>query len=59
MPNFVTTSICLHNICIHDSNGFNMDQALEVQTKAQAEKHTTFNNMKGTHILKVIKQAIK
>jgi hypothetical protein len=36
-----------------------MDRALEVQTKTQAKKKTTFSNMKGTHIFNVIKQAIK
>jgi hypothetical protein len=31
-----------------------MDRALEVQTKTQAKKHTTFNNMKKTHFSRLL-----
>jgi len=36
MPNLVMACICLHNMCIANSNGFDMDLILEAQKEAQA-----------------------
>jgi len=47
MLDLVMVCICLHNMCIIDSSGFDMDWALEVQRYAQIEANTTFGNLKG------------
>jgi hypothetical protein len=38
--------ICLHNMCIANSNGFNMEWALEVKKKALTKENSTFGNVK-------------
>jgi len=43
----IMTYICLHNMCIVNLDGFDMDWALEVQKDAQIEANTTFGNLKG------------
>jgi hypothetical protein len=47
MLDLVMICICLHNMCIINSNGFNMHWALEVQRYAQIKVNTTFGNLKG------------
>jgi hypothetical protein len=47
MLNLVTICICLHNMCITNPNGFDMDWALEVKKDAQIEANTTFGKLKG------------
>jgi hypothetical protein len=59
MLDLVMACICLHNMCIVNLDGFNIDWALEAQKDAQIETNTTFGNLKGTNIFKVAKEAIK
>jgi hypothetical protein len=59
MPNLVAICICLHNMHIANSNGFDMDWALNAQRDAQIETNTTFGNLKGTNVFKVVEEAIK
>jgi hypothetical protein len=49
MPNLVTICICSHNMCIANSNGFDMEWALKAQRDAQIETSTTFGNLKGAN----------
>jgi hypothetical protein len=46
MPNFIMTCICLHNMCVVNLDGFDMDWALEVHKDAQTEANTPFGNLK-------------
>ncbi len=50
MLDLITTCICLHNMYIANSAGFDMDQALEAQKDAQIEVNITFGNLKGVDI---------
>jgi hypothetical protein len=59
MLDLVMASICLHNTCIVNLDGFNIDWALEAQKDAQIETNTTFRNLKKTNIFKVAKEATK
>jgi hypothetical protein len=59
MLDLVMACICLHNMCIANSNGFDMDWALEAQRKAQAETNSTFGNIKRVDLFKVAKKTIK
>jgi len=56
MPNLVMACICLHNMCIANLDGFNMDWALEVQKNAQIETNTTFGNLEKTNFLGLLKK---
>jgi hypothetical protein len=42
----MTICIYLHNMCIVNFNGFDMNRALKVEKEIQVE---TFGNMKGVH----------
>jgi hypothetical protein len=46
-------------MCIVDLDGFNMDWALEVQKNAYTEANTTFGNLNGVDICKVVEKIIK
>jgi hypothetical protein len=46
-------------MCIVNSYGFEMDWALEAQIKAQVEANSTFGNIKGANLFKVVEEAIK
>jgi len=46
-------------MCIANSNDFDMDWALEVQKKTQAQTNSTFGNINGIDKFKVAKQTIK
>jgi hypothetical protein len=46
-------------MCIANLNGFNMDWALEVQRNAYIETNTTFGDLKGVHIFRVVEKTIK
>jgi hypothetical protein len=59
MLDMVTTCICLHNMCIATSNGFDMDWVLEVQREAHAKEDSTFGNIKGANLFKVVEKTIK
>ncbi len=59
MSDLVTTCICLHNMCIVNSYGFEMDWALEAQIKAQVEANSTFGNIKGANLFKVAEEVVK
>jgi len=59
MSSLVTACICLHNMCIANSDGFDMDWALEAQKKTQVEANSTFGNIKRVDLFKVAKEAIK
>ncbi len=59
MLNLVTICIYLHNMCIANSNGFDMDLALEVKKDAQIEANKTFGNLKGIDIFWVAEKTIK
>jgi hypothetical protein len=59
MLDLVMACICLHNMCIANSNGFDMDWALEAQRKAQAEANSTFGHIKRVDLFKVAKKTIK
>jgi len=38
MPDLVMACICLHNVCIANSNGFDMDWALDAERKKHKQK---------------------
>jgi hypothetical protein len=59
MLDLVMACICLHNMCIVNLDGFNIDWALEAQKDAQIETNTTFRNLKKMNFFKVAKEAIK
>ncbi len=46
-------------MCVANSNGFDMEWALNAQRFAQIETNTTFGNLKGTNVFKVVEEAIK
>jgi hypothetical protein len=46
-------------MCIVNSYGFEMDWALEAQIKAQVEANSTFGNIKGANLFKVVEEAVK
>jgi hypothetical protein len=46
-------------MCIANLDGFDMNWALDVQKKAQLEANSTFGNIKGVDLFKVVKKAIK
>jgi hypothetical protein len=48
---------CLHNMRIASSNGFVC--VLWAQKNAQIETNTTFGDLKGVYIFKVVEEAIK
>ncbi len=56
MLNLVMACICLHNMCIANLNGFDMDWALEVQKNAQIEANTTFVNLKKANFFVLLKK---
>ncbi len=53
------TCICLHNMCIANLDGFDMDWALEAQREAQTKANSTFGNIKRVDLFKATKEAIK
>jgi hypothetical protein len=59
MPNLVMACRCLHNMCITNSNGFDMDSTLEAQKEAQVKANSTFGNIKRGDLSKVVKKTIK
>jgi len=44
---------------IANLDGFNMDWVLEVQRNTYIERNTTFGDLKGVHIFKVVEKKIK
>ncbi len=59
MLDLVTVCICLPNMRIANLDGFDMDQALEVEKEKQAQENSTFGNIKGVDLFKVVEEAIK
>ncbi len=59
MLDSVTTCICLHNMCIVNLDGLDMDLVLEAQTDAQIETNTTFGNLKRVDVFRVAKKTLK
>ncbi len=45
--------------CIVNSNGFYMDEAFKTQKEAQAKTNSTFDNIKGVDMFKVIREKNK
>jgi hypothetical protein len=58
MMDLVKTCICLHNMCIANLDGFNMDWALEAQKEAQTKANSRFGNIKKAELFKVVEEAI-
>jgi hypothetical protein len=50
----VMASIWLNNMCIANSNGFYMDWILEAKKEMQIKTNSTFDNIKGVHMFKVV-----
>ncbi len=59
MLDLVMACICLHNMCIANLDSFDMDQALDAQRKAQVETNSTFGNIKGIDLFKVVEETTK
>jgi hypothetical protein len=46
-------------MCIATSDGFDMDWVLEAQKETHAKENSTFGNIKGADLFKVVEKTIK
>ncbi len=51
--------MCLYNMCIGNSNGFDMVWTLEAKKKVQEKANFTFDNIKRANMFKVVEEEIK
>ncbi|CAA9512094.1 MAG: hypothetical protein AVDCRST_MAG96-2509 [uncultured Segetibacter sp.] len=59
LPNIITASICLHNLCIIEDDEFDMDWAKAAEIELQEEANKALGNMHETDMFHVLESSLK
>ena len=59
VPDIVTASFCLHNLCIIQKDEFNMEWAVDVEKDLQEETNMSFGNLQNIDMFKVLEASLR
>ena len=59
VPDIVTASLCLHNLCILENDEFCMDWAKDAERELQAEANISLGNMQQTDMFHALESSLR
>ena len=59
VPDIVTASLSLHNLCIIQKDEFNMEWAVDVEKDLQEETNMSFGNLQNIDMFKVLEASLR